>query len=143
MVSYRYVQLWTSSPTTQLFAPLLSGVTSQHSLWPLPDLYHRLALVAASAGINLRQVVGLPLLLDEEQIGVIYVFRTRDSASLATTARYSPVLPTRQPSPSQRHLYQQLAEQKGRLDAIIDNSADGVLILDAHLSHPDYEPHTV
>jgi PAS domain S-box-containing protein len=120
------------APTTQLFAPLLSIVPLQRARWPLPDLYHRLALVAASAGISLRQVVGLPLSLDDRQIGVIYVFRTRDSAFSSDDRQVlSSFADQAAIAVRNATLYQQLAEQKGRLDAIIENSADGVLILDS------------
>jgi len=116
----------------QLFAPLLTDLPLVRSHWPIPDLYRRLGLVAASAGISLRQVVGLPLMLDDTLIGLIYVFRTRDTA-FSTDDR--PVLSSfaDQAAIAVRNatLYQQLGEEKQRLDAIIENSADGVLILSA------------
>jgi PAS domain S-box-containing protein len=118
--------------TPGLFAPLLTDLPSHHSLWPLPDLYTRLKLVAASAGIGLRQVVGLPLTIEDRPIGVIYVFRTRDSA-FSTDDRQVLSSFADQAAIAVRNakLYQQLAEAKHRVDAIIENSADGVLILDA------------
>jgi len=117
----------------QLFAPLLTPeVPLSDALWPMSDLYARLQLVAASAGISLRQVVGLPLTLEGELIGVIYIFRTRGTAFssddrqvLASFADQAAI------AVRNATLYQQLAEEKDRLDAIIENSADGVLILDA------------
>ena len=119
--------------TPQLFAPLLTDIPLHGSHWPVPDLYARLRLVAASAGINLRQVVGLPLTLEEKLIGVIYVFRTRDSAFSADDRQVLASFAD-QAAIAVRNatLYQQLAEEKRRVDAIIENSADGVLILDAH-----------
>ena len=115
-----------------LFAPLLTDLPPSGSRWPLPDLYGRLPLVAASLGINLRQVVGLPLLLEDKLIGVIYVFRTRDAAFsnddrlvLSSFADQAAI------AVRNATLYQRLAEEKDRLDAIIEHSADGVLILDA------------
>lgn len=116
----------------QLFAPLLTDLPLSGERWPLSDLYGRLSLVAASLGINLRQVVGLPLLLEEQLIGVTYVFRTRDAAFsnddrlvLSSFADQAAI------AVRNATLYQQLAEEKDRLDAIIEHSADGVLILDA------------
>jgi PAS domain S-box-containing protein len=118
--------------TPQLFAPLLTNIPMQQTRWPVPDLYRRLRSVAASAGINLRQVVGLPLTLDEKLIGVIYVFRTRDSAFSADDRLVlSSFADQAAIAVRNATLYEQLAEQKQRLDAIIENSADGVLILDA------------
>ena len=130
----------------QLFAPLLtpevaatraphhlSGeVPLSDALWPMSDLYARLQLVAVSAGISLRQVVGLPLTLDDELIGVIYVFRTRDTAFSSDDRQVlSSFADQAAIAVRNATLYQQLGEEKDRLDAIIENSADGVLILDA------------
>lgn len=117
----------------QLFAPLLTPeVPLSDALWPMSDLYGRLQLVAASAGIHLRQVVGLPLTLEGEPIGVIYIFRTRgtafssDDRQVLSSFADQAAIAVRNAT-----LYQRLAEEKDRLDAIIENSADGVLILDA------------
>jgi len=119
--------------THQLFAPLLTpDVPLSDALWPMSDLYARLQLVAAGAGISLRQVVGLPLTLEDELIGVIYVFRTRgtafssDDRQVLSSFANQAAIAVRNAT-----LYQQLAEERDRLDAIIENSADGVLILDA------------
>ena len=120
--------------TPQLFAPLLTDIPLQRARWQIPDLYARLQIVALSAGIGLRQVVGLPLTIEKEPIGVIYVFRTRDAAFsvndrqvLASFADQAAI------AVRNARLYQELGEEKRRLDAIIANSADGVVILDAGL----------
>jgi PAS domain S-box-containing protein len=126
----------------QLFAPLLTNLPLSDAHWPMSDLYARLQLVAASAGISLRQVVGLPLTLEDELtgpssrasgIGVIYIFRTHgtafssDDRQVLSSFADQAAIAVRNAT-----LYQQLAEEKDRLDAIIENSADGVLILDAN-----------
>jgi len=117
----------------RLFAPLLTPqVPLSDALWPMSDLYARLQLVAASAGISLRQVVGLPLTLEDELIGVIYIFRTRGTAFSSDDRQVlSSFADQAAIAVHNATLYQQLAEEKDRLDAIIENSADGVLILDA------------
>jgi PAS domain S-box-containing protein len=117
----------------RLFVPLLTPqVPLSDALWPMSDLLPRLQLVAASAGINLRQVVGLPLTLEDELIGVIYVFRTRGTAFSSDDRQVlSSFADQAAIAVHNATLYQQLAEEKDRLDAIIENSADGVLILDA------------
>jgi PAS domain S-box-containing protein len=117
--------------TPQFLAPLLTDIPLQHAHWPVPDLYARLQLVAASAGISLRQVVGLPLTLDDRLIGVIYVFRTRDTAFSANDRQVlSSFADQAAIAVRNATLYQQVTEEKRRVDAIIENSADGVLILD-------------
>lgn len=118
-----------------LFQPLWEDLphqeTSDPSLWQIPDLGRRLALVSASVGIALRQVVALPLVLEESMEGVIYVFRTRDlrfsasdRQSLASFADQAAI------AVRNAQLYQQVSEEKQRLDTIIANSADGIMILD-------------
>jgi len=121
-----------SSQLRLLLAPLLTDLPLSGSRWPSSDLYSRLPLVAARLGVNLRQVVGLPLLLEEQLIGVIYVFRTRDAAFsnddrlvLSSFADQAAI------AVRNATLYQRLAEEKERLNAIIEHSADGVLILSA------------
>ncbi len=112
--------------------PLVQGhVDLAH--WRIPDLSGRLGLVAAAVGISLRQVVALPLMLEDSMEGVIYVFRTRDHAFsandrqiLASFADQAAI------AVRNARLYQQLGDEKRRLDATIANSADGILILDPH-----------
>jgi PAS domain S-box-containing protein len=120
------------APTRKLFAPLLTDIPLHRTSWPFPDLYARLRVVAATAGINLRQVVGLPLTIEDRLIGVIYVFRTRDTAFSSNDRQVlSSFADQAAIAVRNATLYQQLAQEKVRLDAIIENSADGVLILDA------------
>jgi PAS domain S-box-containing protein len=121
-----------SGQLQMLLAPLLTNLPLSGSRWPLSDLYGRLPLVAAALGLNLRQVVGLPLLLEEQLIGVIYVFRTRDAA-FSSDDRLVLSSFGDQAAIAVRNatLYQRLAEEKDRLNAIIEHSADGVLIVDA------------
>ena len=118
--------------TPQLFAPLLNDIPSHHAHWHIPDLYARLQMVASSAGINLRQVVGLPLTLEDELIGVTYIFRTRDSAFSANDRQVlSSFADQAAIAVRNASLYHSLAQETQRLDAIIEHSADGVLLLDA------------
>ena len=120
------------SHALQLFGPLLIDLPLlRYPQWPVSDLYDRLQLVAASAGIALRQVVGLPLTSDDQPIGAIYVFRTRDTAFSADDRQVlSSFADQAAIAVRNATLYQRLAEEKSRLDAIIENSADGILILD-------------
>ena len=99
--------------------------------WRIPDLQVKLGLLAADLGIGLRQVVSLPLSVEGALTGVIYVFR---SSGKAFSANDRDVLQSfaDQAAIAVRNarLYAQAVEEKQRLDALIDNSADGVLILD-------------
>ncbi len=117
------------------FAPLLTDVPAlaeREDLvrWHIPDLRIKLGLVASAIGLGLRQVVALPLIMEGNLIGLIYIFRsqggdfsTNDRQVLASFADQAAI------AVHNARLYQQLAHEKRRLNAIIQNSADGVMIL--------------
>ena len=66
---------------TQLAAALLgmsSATSHTEAGWALPEL--SLPLVSAAAGVPLRQVVQLPLRIEDEPMGAIYVFRSGGAA---------------------------------------------------------------
>jgi PAS domain S-box-containing protein len=122
----------------RFFQPLwadLPGIQELHgplSRWRIPDLQMRLGMVAAAAGLALSQVVALPLVIEEKLIGAIYIFRSAggafssgDRALLAAFADQAAI------SVRNAELYQQVSEERGALSAIIENSAEGVMILDA------------
>lgn len=113
------------------FSPLLTDIPHLSTRWQIPDLHFRLSLVAAAANISLSQVVALPLSIEGELIGVIYVFRTiggafsaNDVEVLASFANQAAI------AVRNARLYEKLWAEERRLAAIIDNSADGVMILD-------------
>jgi len=119
-----------------LFTPLLTDIPAlaeREDLirWRIPDLQMKLGLVASAIGLGLRQVVALPLIMESNLIGLIYIFRSQggdfsanDRQVLASFADQAAI------AVHNARLYQQLAHEKRRLDAIIQNSADGVMILD-------------
>jgi signal transduction histidine kinase len=119
-----------------LFTPLLTDIPAHAERedlirWQIPNLRMKLSLVASAIGIGLHQVVALPLIMESNLVGVIYIFRSRGEAFstnerqvLASFADQAAI------AVHNARLYQQLAHEKGRLDAIIQNSADGVMILD-------------
>ena len=119
-----------------LFTPLLTDIPAQAEReylirWTIPNLQMKLSLVVPAIGLGLRQVVALPLVMEGNLIGVIYVFRSRggtfsanDRQVLASFADQAAI------AVHNARLYQQLAHEERRLAAIIQNSADGVMILD-------------
>ena len=124
----------------RFFQPLwadLPGIGSEElegivSRWHIPDLQMRLGMVAAAAGLALSQVVALPLVIEDELIGVVYVFRIRggafsasDRALLAAFADQAAI------AVRNAELYQRVIEEQQSLSAIIENSAEGVMILNA------------
>ncbi len=113
--------------------PFLSSLPPrlQPDQWRIPDLQVKLSLLAAELGIGLRQVVSLPLSIDGELTGVIYVFRSSGAAFSANDRRVLESFADQAAiAVRNARLYQTAVEEKRRLDALIDNSADGVMILD-------------
>lgn len=118
------------------FAPLFSdvpGLSSHRDLlrWAIPDLERKLRQVAQAIGIGLTRVVALPMTIEGQLIGVVYVFRTggiaftsNDRQLLASFADQAAI------AVQNARLYQQVTQEKARLDAIIEHSGDGVMILE-------------
>jgi PAS domain S-box-containing protein len=133
--SFRIVISYNLAPTLlSFFAPLLNDISSfgpNQVNWQLSDLQMRLHLVSAAAGVELRQVVALPLVMADELIGAIYVFRSRGGAFLANDRQVLASFADQAAiAVHNARLYQEVMEEKKRLDAIIENSGDGVMILD-------------
>jgi PAS domain S-box-containing protein len=97
----------------------------------LPQLEMRLKVVSLATGIPLRQVIALPLVAEDELLGALYIFRT---TSLAFSEDEHQILAgfADQAAIAVRNarLYQEVLTEKQRLKAIIDHSADGIMILD-------------
>ena len=111
--------------------PRLRELSEAMGRWALPDLEMRLRMAATAAGLAFSQVVALPLSIEEKLIGAIYIFRSSggafsggDRALLAAFADQAAI------AVRNAELYQQASEEREALAAIIENSADGVLILD-------------
>ncbi len=120
-----------------LFAPLLTGIPLSlerlsEDIWPVSRLRAKLAQVAAALTLDLHEGVALPLIVDDEITGVIYVFRTRTQALFSAVDRQVLAGFADQAAIAVRNarLYQDLVAEKQQLDTILDHSADGVLILD-------------
>ncbi len=116
------------------FAPLLAGFPSQASEYSLPDLDARLTMVAQAVRLPLKQVVALPLTLEDRLLGMIYLFRSgsiafsgNDQSVLASFADQAAI------AVRNAQLYQQVSAEKQQLDAVILRSADGIMILDPSL----------
>ncbi|MBI3957537.1 MAG: PAS domain-containing protein [Chloroflexi bacterium] len=93
------------------------------------DLEWRVHEVEEKLGSKLGQVLGLPLLFEEELLGVIYLFRggsafTQLDWEFLEGFAYQAAIAVRN-----ARLYAQLSTERSRLAAIIQNSADGILLL--------------
>ena len=113
-----------------LFEPLWQGIPTEH-VDSIPDITLRLALASRAAGVQLRQVVALPLTYENEIQGYIYIFRSRSGASfsqndqtvLRTFAEHAAI------AVHNARLYRQIVTERERLNAIIENSGDGIMII--------------
>ena len=116
------------------FEPLLADIPddADRSRFHIPGMADKLGQIVAGLGLRLQQVVALPMTIKSELIGVLYVFRaygTRFTANdrqvLASFADQAAI------AVHNAQLYERISYEKRRLDAILEYSADGVLILDA------------
>ena len=96
------------------------------------ELERRLHILAQSGPFNLEGTIGLPLESHGDLVGLLLVFRTSVSPStrnerkiLQAFADHAAVAVTN------ARLYEQIAREKRQLDAILEGSADGIMILDS------------
>lgn len=116
-----------------LFDPLWRDLETVEKQSAVPDLPLRLALASKAAGVPLRQVVTLPLEIGEEIIGYIFIFRARGAAFSSNDRQVLGAFADQAAIAVQNaRLYQQVSAERERLDAIIENSGDGVMIINPY-----------
>jgi PAS domain S-box-containing protein len=112
--------------------PLLSAIPDNEdpAKFELPEVNRLLQNLARTVGLGLFTGVGLPLITREKVIGVIFVFRnypgifsSNDRALLQSFANQAAI------AVDNAQLYQQVSQDKQRMDALVDSAADGILIL--------------
>lgn len=114
------------------FAPLLRDLPDVEGgeRDVVPELMRRLRQVAQKADLSLNQVIRLPMSSGGLVIGQIYIFQAGnyyfvpDAANLLRSFAEQAAIAVKNAS-----LYQQINKEKQRLDAILEYSADGVMIL--------------
>ena len=116
----------------QVFSPLLVGVSDEGSGIVIPDIENKLREVAEELQMPLRQLVALPMVLGDEFMGVVYVFRAfsgttslNDQLVLQSFADQAAI------AVHNARLYSAMNQERQRLERILQYSADGVMILDA------------
>jgi len=112
--------------------PLLAEIPGNEdpARFELPEVNRLLQNLARTVGLGLFTGVGLPLITHEKMIGVIYVFRnyagifsSNDRALLQSFANQAAI------AVDNALLYQQVSQEKQRMDALLDSAADGILII--------------
>ncbi len=119
--------------TVPLFESLLENILDDTGEGLNLELLERkMRQVARSLDMRLRQVIALPLVMLGDVVGVIFVFRAysgettlNDQLVLQSFADQAAI------AVHNARLYQHVKEEQLRLAAILDHSADGVMILDA------------
>ncbi|MFN2135923.1 MAG: ATP-binding protein [Candidatus Promineifilaceae bacterium] len=118
------------------FAPLLREVAQkevgENDL--LPEVMHKLRQVSEDADLGFTQMLRLPMVAGDSIVGMIYIFQAGSyyfvpdaAALLRGFAEQAAIAVTN------ARLYEQINKDKQRLDAILEYSADGVMILDPSL----------
>jgi PAS domain S-box-containing protein len=117
----------------EYFKPLLADIPEHGDprRFALPEVNRRLRATTEAASLGLLHGVALPMVARDEVVGLIYIFRgyptafsANDRALLAAFATQAAI------ATHNARLYQQTAQEKRRLDAILESSADGILIMD-------------
>ncbi len=116
-------------------APYLAQKSPEQGFWNETELRRQLSLIAEASQRPLEQVVALPLVVEGERVlGGIFLFRT---GSAAFTAGDRSLLRdfADQAAIAVRNARQvdQLRQEKARVETIIENSPNGVMMLDPDL----------
>ena len=120
----------------RLFETILSDAPDTGSDDPtsyfIGELERRLHIVARVGGFDLAGTVGLPLETRGQLIGILLVFRAttapyarNERQILQAFADHAAIAVTN------ARLYEQVSQEKQQLDAILEGSADGILIMDS------------
>jgi len=107
----------------------------QHTeIQEIPEINRWLVEFATSADLGIYSGVGLPLIARQKVIGAIFVFRTtptlftpNERSLLASFADQAAI------AVQNAQFYHQIIQEKQRLDALLDTSADGIMILKPNL----------
>lgn len=97
----------------------------------LPEINRRLQSITKAASMGLMTGVGLPLIAQQEVIGVIFMFRAyrarfsnEDRNLLSAFASQAAI------AAQNAKLFSAISQQKQHLDAVLDSAADGILMMD-------------
>lgn len=118
------------------FDPLLQELPYQEGREheAIPELTQRMQELAREVDLGLTQVIRLPMISGDSVVGMIYVFQTgkyrfrSDASNLLRSFADQAAIAVKN-----ARLYEEVISEKQRLDAILQQSADGVMILDKHL----------
>ena len=93
------------------------------------EMERRVREVESALGKKLGQVIGLPLLFEEDLLGVIYLFRGDSAFSPLDWQFLQGFADQAAIAVRNARLYQQLTTERSRLAMIVQNSVNGMMIL--------------
>jgi PAS domain S-box-containing protein len=118
-----------------LFDPLLEDLSAQPAgEMNVPRFHAQMRSVARTMNLNLRQIVSLPMSIGGTMLGILFIFRSY--AGTPTQNDYRLLQSFADQAAIAAHnarMYEFANQERKRLAAILDHSADGVMILDANL----------
>jgi len=113
--------------------PLLADIPDHGdpARFALPEVNRRLQRITRAATMGLLNGVGLPMIARGRVVGVIFVFRSYEGLYSAEDRRLLQAFAAQAAiAVSNASLYTELARQNQYLDAILESSADGIMLLD-------------
>ncbi len=113
---------------TPLLADIPSSVESVEA--EIPEINRLLDRITFAASMGFLTGVGLPLIARQKVVGVIYIFRSypgifskNDRTLLRSFANQAAV------AVQNAQLYNQVIQEKKRMEALVNNAGDGILVL--------------
>ncbi len=124
-----------SADQAEVFQPLMADIPAQQVDNLDMKLFHGwMRKVARALNLNLRQVVSLPMSVADDMLGILFIFRSYAGAPTQNDYRLLQSFADQAAiAVHNARMYEFANEERQRLAAILDHSADGVMILDSHL----------
>jgi len=116
----------------QALEPILRDLTGQEDAdsFILPEVDRRLQLITQTVSLGMLSSLGLPMVTRGSVVGVVYIFRagrarfSQDERTLLQSFTDHAAIAV-----SNARWFAQVREEKQRLDAILESSAEGIVIL--------------
>jgi PAS domain-containing protein len=119
----------------EVFEPLMEGIPAQSTDDLDMALFHSwMRKVARTLNLNLRQIVSLPMSVADDMLGILFIFRSYAGAPTQNDYRLLQSFADQAAiAVHNARMYEFANQERQRMAAIVDHSADGVMILDAQL----------
>lgn len=121
-----------SSKLLEYLEPVLAEVPDNEdpARFEIPQINLLLQRIARRASLGLLSGVGLPLIVHNQVIGVIFIFRAQQGAFTQNDTKLLQSFADQAAIAVQNaKLYTEATREKQRMDAMLDSVADGILIM--------------